>query len=79
MANKVTAEGIKGLEIKLFCWSVCFSKGGNWAWYSIDVDGENIIQDWMRGADSSGDLQDDCVLQLKKVGSCLWIQARPLW
>ena len=33
------------------CWSVCFSKGGNWAGYSVDVDGENIIQDCILGRD----------------------------
>ena len=25
--------------MKFFYWSICFSKGGNWAWYSVDVDG----------------------------------------
>ena len=74
----VTEEGIKGLETKFFCWSVCFSKGGNWAWYSVDVEGENIIHNWMRGGDAVGVLQDDCVLQFEKVGSCFQIQARPL-
>ena len=56
-----------------------FSKGGNWAWYSVDVDGENIIQDCILGVGLTWVvLWVDCVLQLSKAGLCFRIQARPL-
>ncbi|KAK9204780.1 hypothetical protein WN943_015044 [Citrus x changshan-huyou] len=60
----VTAEGTYGLEMKFFCWSVCFSKGGSWAWYSVDVDGENIIRDCILGVGLTWVLENQAQVDL---------------